>query len=501
MHFHTRLSDWKKSNEEILKLIDSSKTDLLIATEHDIVNTWFRDSMIELWVPSAYWVEISVQDYTDKKSMHILHYSDKLNEILDPKLTSIRESREYKNQKQVEKLREFWFRITYSDMISYYASRWVNTANLVTYHIAEYLFKFEENKKLASKISGISNIWIYTFYNNFLKRWWNFANIGHFEVWDYEFDIEKIRDYKIQNSIFSLAHPNVTFKQDYEAFEEKIEKLVKFWLDGIEINPIAPKKWFDLINYVQAKYDLILTIGSDCHFKETFDWKHSQLFQTNSELSKKQIAENLERIKDRLGISKTNEKFEMRENFKKWDLAVMIGRMNPPHIGHLRVIRQALRENDKLVIFLGSANVVNEKNPFDFKIRWEFLKAVFADEINSWKLILSYLDDCGDDGDWTANLWEKLKILVPEFAWVLNFYGWDFKEDRAINAIKDHESRLAQENVNYIQVERDHFTLPNGLDISATNLRNALNSKDFELAKKIMDERIAPLVIGKWKNI
>lgn len=501
MHFHTTLSDWKKSNEEILKMINPKNIDFLAVTEHDIVNSNFKKSLDDLWIPSAYSVKVSACDYSDAKSMHILHYSSQINDLLNPRLESIRNARKQKIQLQVQKLIENGFDINYDEIISYYQQKRVNVENLVAYHIAHYIYRKNINLDKITKISGKNNLSADAFYKAFMKRWWEFADIWHVDVGDYEFDIEDFNKIRVPNSIISLAHPNVTFKNDIDAFAERIAKLVPLWINAIEVNPMATKKYLDVITYFAHKYDLILSFWSDCHFSSTFDWKHWQLFHLNQELSKKQIDDNLYRIKDKLDLNwVTNEKFETQEFFKKGNLAVMIGRMNPPHIGHLRVIRQALRENNNLVIFLGSANVVNEKNPFDFEVRWKFLEAVFSEEIKSGKLILSYLDDCWDDGDWTENLWEKLKTLVPEFAWILNFYGWDFKEDRAINAIRDYEIRLNIENVNYIQVERDHFTLPNGLDISATNLRNALNSWDFELAKKFMDDKIAPLVIKKWEE-
>jgi hypothetical protein len=136
-----------------------------------------------------------------------------------------------------------------------------------------------------------------------LKRGWKFAYIWHVDVGNYEFDVKDFNEIRVPNSIVSLAHPNVTFKNDIDAFVERIEKLVPLWINAIEVNPIATKKWLDVINYIQAKHDLILTFGSDCHFKEIFDWKHWQLFQINQELSKKQIDENMYRIKDKLSIN------------------------------------------------------------------------------------------------------------------------------------------------------------------------------------------------------
>ena len=500
MHFHTKLSDGKKENDEIIKILNPKKVDLVIATEHDIQNQDFRNKVNNLWINTWFWVEVSMQDYTDNKSMHILHYSSEINSLLNIDLETIRNSRELKNIKHVEKLISSGFDINYNEMINYYSSIWVNVSNLVSYHIAEYIFKNEKNIKIAQDITKFDKIWVFTFYKEFLKRWGEFNNIWWAEIWNYEFDIRNINDRKLESSIFSLAHPNHTFKDSFEYFEEKVDKLVWFWLNAIEVNPQASKKWLDLINYVRVKHDLIITFWSDCHFQNTFDWKHGQLFEFNKDIDKSIVDDNFERIKDKLGLINSRENYASIEALNTENYAVMIGRLNPPHIGHLRIIRQALRENDKLVLFLGSANIVNEKNPFSFDERKEILEILFKDEIASGRLIISYLDDVWDDGLWVENLWNKLRDFTQKENINAKFYGWDFNEDRAILAISENEDRLNINKTSYMQIRRDHFALPNWLDLSATNLRNVLNSWDYELARKFLDPKIADIVIKKWEE-
>ncbi len=71
--------------------------------------------------------------------------------------------------------------------------------------------------------------------------------------------------------------------------------------------------------------------------------------------------------------------------------------MNPPHIGHIRLIKNALKENSKVILFLGSANVVDEKNPLSFEERKYILETYFKEEIKSGRLVISYVDDVNDD--------------------------------------------------------------------------------------------------------
>lgn len=188
---------------------------------------------------------------------------------------------------------------------------------------------------------------------------------------------------------------------------------------------------------------------------------------------------------------------------RKWDLWVMIWRFNPPQIGHIRVIKKALRENWKLFLFLWSANVVNDENPFSVSERLFFLNFYFKDEIKSWKLIIWTLNDVWDFEKWVWILWEKIWEKFPEFKWKVNIYGWDMKKDRAINAINQYQDSLWLKNVAYREIEREDFFINNNwkkIQISATAVRDALSQWDYELAKKLMVNEIWDLVIHKRKE-
>ncbi|MEA3387435.1 MAG: hypothetical protein U9Q66_03485, partial [Patescibacteria group bacterium] len=77
------------------------------------------------------------------------------------------------------------------------------------------------------------------------------------------------------------------------------------------------------------------------------------------------------------------------------------------------------------------------------------------------------------------------------------------KDDMAIAAFKECQSELNIDNIDYVEIPRDNFTMfDNGkkYDISATNLRKALKDNDYDLARKFIPEQIADLEITKWKE-
>lgn len=50
-------------------------------------------------------------------------------------------------------------------------------------------------------------------------------------------------------------------------------------------------------------------------------------------------------------------------------VGVILARFQPIHNGHLELIRKAVKENDKVLIFIGSVDKMNERNPIPWKIR------------------------------------------------------------------------------------------------------------------------------------
>lgn len=60
---------------------------------------------------------------------------------------------------------------------------------------------------------------------------------------------------------------------------------------------------------------------------------------------------------------------------------IFIGRFNPPHKGHISLIKNLLKEVDKLIILIGNADERNTKrNPFSGKERIQMIKAYLKEE-------------------------------------------------------------------------------------------------------------------------
>jgi len=102
---------------------------------------------------------------------------------------------------------------------------------------------------------------------------------------------------------------------------------------------------------------------------------------------------------------------------------LFIGRFQPFHLGHLKDIKEALKEVDKLIIGVGSSQENHTKeNPFSVKERIEMIEYVLsAEDIVSFKIFP--IPDFKNDGKWV----EHIETLVPKFDVVFTGNRWTEK--------------------------------------------------------------------------
>lgn len=105
----------------------------------------------------------------------------------------------------------------------------------------------------------------------------------------------------------------------------------------------------------------------------------------------------------------------------KYKTALIVGRFQPFHKGHLFLIKKALEKADKIVVGIGSANIMDVNNPIDYETRKKVIKAVFYKEGIEEKLAkIVPLDDFFDDNKWLLNL----KKQVGDFDITLGNNEW-----------------------------------------------------------------------------
>lgn len=100
-------------------------------------------------------------------------------------------------------------------------------------------------------------------------------------------------------------------------------------------------------------------------------------------------------------------------------VGVILARFQPIHNGHLELIKKAISENDEVVIFIGSADKLNQRNPIPYNIRKELvytaLHNTFGADILE-KIRVHGLDDLTDETDnthdWGFYLYSKVVSIT-----------------------------------------------------------------------------------------
>jgi nicotinamide-nucleotide adenylyltransferase len=93
-------------------------------------------------------------------------------------------------------------------------------------------------------------------------------------------------------------------------------------------------------------------------------------------------------------------------------VALLIGRFQPFHLGHLRAIDYALERVDRLVLVIGSSQRSHEyRNPFTAGERMEMITEVLYNRKLLGRVILAQLPDVENHSLWVP----LLKSLTPRF--------------------------------------------------------------------------------------
>ena len=108
----------------------------------------------------------------------------------------------------------------------------------------------------------------------------------------------------------------------------------------------------------------------------------------------------------------------------KYQTALLIGRFQPPHLGHIYLIKRALKNAQRLIIGIGSANIINDDNPLDYETRKTLLKEIISKEkIYDQVIDIIPINDYYNDRLWLDNIKKQVKsfdLVVGNNDWTNN---------------------------------------------------------------------------------
>ena len=94
-------------------------------------------------------------------------------------------------------------------------------------------------------------------------------------------------------------------------------------------------------------------------------------------------------------------------------VGVILARFQPIHNGHLELIQKATEENDEVIIFLGSIDKLDKRNPIPWKIRYELLKESLPFKNVRIVPLRDLTDETDNSHDWGFYLFSNMIKEAP----------------------------------------------------------------------------------------
>lgn len=230
-------------------------------------------------------MELSSSDYrNDAKAAHLTCYTWEFRGRIFSILDKVQEARRIKILLQIQRLQKGGFHIVKEVFFSHWEDHGSSLANLNNGHICEYLLMDPLNEAIAREKMGNAYDKA-TFIRRALSRSGDFAHIGSItDLPAYEPSVELCGELAQENdAVLSIAHPNHTFST-LEEFGELAPSYIERGASALEIHISTPPEWIRAILEIRARFDLLLTFGSDCHFDTRNDGKHGLIGDLNPHL-------------------------------------------------------------------------------------------------------------------------------------------------------------------------------------------------------------------------
>lgn len=102
-------------------------------------------------------------------------------------------------------------------------------------------------------------------------------------------------------------------------------------------------------------------------------------------------------------------------------IGVILARFQPIHNGHIHLIKQACKENEEVIIFIGSANKLSARNPIPVELREKYVLEALKEHELEKQCTVKILDDLGEETDNGLEWGFYLYANIVKFAGQSNF--------------------------------------------------------------------------------
>lgn len=128
---------------------------------------------------------------------------------------------------------------------------------------------------------------------------------------------------------------------------------------------------------------------------------------------------------------------------------LLIGRFNPIHQGHIKLIKFALKQiKEKLIVIIGSSNTSRtQKNPFNYDERLKLFQLSLKPEFLS-RIIFCSQDDFNDNIKWSNAI--KTTVSIYCFPYEITLFGY-YKDDSSyyLKLFPEYNNSFVNNNFEY----------------------------------------------------
>lgn len=178
---------------------------------------------------------------------------------------------------------------------------------------------------------------------------------------------------------------------------------------------------------------------------------------------------------------------------RTYDIAVFIGRLQPLHIGHCYVIKQALEYADTVCILVGSSFMPRSyRNPWLFEERKKMILDSFPNEKDRI-VVLPLEDTIYNDGQWIQNVQHLVTdVVAAKFGAEIEHVG-KYPSIALIGHSKDHTSYYLKLFPQWASIDVPGY-VNNEFVLSSTDIRDWYFSKQGDYFLQVEGHHLTPAV-------
>ena len=181
------------------------------------------------------------------------------------------------------------------------------------------------------------------------------------------------------------------------------------------------------------------------------------------------------------------------------DVTVYIGRFNPFHNGHAHVLQQALETSKLVIVLVGSSGAArNTKNPLTFDERMGMIQNWYHDIGSPSQLVIRPVRDYPyNDALWIRSVQHTVKQAIKKHCLQNHQILTDI---RITGSDRDESTWYLNAFPQWKQALVEPFRQDETLNVSATQIRDWLFSKDYDLEKAGQMSRMMPASTMRFLN-